>query len=247
MSPTLILVGADKGGVGKTTISRALLDFFADRSIPTRAFDSEAPRGALKRFHPAETEIVDLTQASDQMRVIDTMTTADPKVTVVDVRAGQLGSTLAALRDMGFLDAVRSKEFNLGLFHILGPSISSLDEIASTQPFVAEAHYFLVKNHINDTTFFEWDPTTYKAYFSKVKNASDVTIPKLNEMAYEQVELSGVPFSAFIENRSGDGIAANNSFVLRGYVRTWMRNVVAEFERIKLAEIVAPKAKRAAA
>jgi cellulose biosynthesis protein BcsQ len=27
MKPTIILVGADKGGVGKTTLSRALLDF----------------------------------------------------------------------------------------------------------------------------------------------------------------------------------------------------------------------------
>jgi hypothetical protein len=247
MSPALILVGADKGGVGKTTISRALLDYFARQNIPTRAFDSEAPRGALKRFHPEETEIVDLTQASDQMRVIDTLATVGPKVTVVDVRAGQLGMMLAALRDTGFLDAVRDREFGLGLFHILGPSISSLDEIAATQPFMTDAHYFLVKNHINDTTFFEWDPATYKSYFSKVKSAVDVTIPKLNELAYEQVELSGVPFTDFIENKTINGKPVNNSFVLRGYVRTWMRNVVAEFERIKLAELVAAKAKRAAA
>ncbi len=246
MTPALILVGADKGGVGKTTISRALLDFFAGRNIPTRAFDSEAPRGALKRFHPDQTEIVDLTQASDQMRVIDTLETADFKVTVVDVRAGQLGSTLAALRDTGFLDAVRDREYNLGLFHILGPSISSLSEIAATQPFVNDAHYFLVKNHINDTTFFEWDPATYKTYFNKVKSAVDVTIPKLNELAYEQVELCGVPFSEFIENKGSEGKPGNNSFVLRGYVRTWMRNVVSEFERIKVTDLVAAKAKKAA-
>ena len=33
MKPTLILVGADKGGVGKTTVSRALLDFFAQEEL----------------------------------------------------------------------------------------------------------------------------------------------------------------------------------------------------------------------
>ena len=52
MKPTLILVGADKGGVGKTTISRALLDFFARKNVLTRAFDTENPRGSLKRFYP---------------------------------------------------------------------------------------------------------------------------------------------------------------------------------------------------
>ena len=60
MKPTLILVGADKGGVGKTTVSRALLDFFARKNILTRAFDTENPRGTLKRFYPGLAEIIDL-------------------------------------------------------------------------------------------------------------------------------------------------------------------------------------------
>ena len=42
--PAVILVGADKGGVGKTTVSRALLDYFIAHNIPTRAFDTEARR-----------------------------------------------------------------------------------------------------------------------------------------------------------------------------------------------------------
>ena len=50
--PAVIVVGADKGGVGKTTVSRTLLDYFTAHHTPTRAFDSEAPKGTLKRFHP---------------------------------------------------------------------------------------------------------------------------------------------------------------------------------------------------
>ena len=45
MKPTLILVGADKGGVGKTTISRSLMDYFSRKNILTRAFDTENPEG----------------------------------------------------------------------------------------------------------------------------------------------------------------------------------------------------------
>jgi hypothetical protein len=50
--PVVIVVGADKGGVGKTTVSRTLLDYFSANNVPTRAFDTESPRGTLKRFHP---------------------------------------------------------------------------------------------------------------------------------------------------------------------------------------------------
>ena len=50
------------------------------------------------------------------------------------------------------------------------------------------AKYFLVKNFINNTSFFEWDQATYNSYFHRIKDAVEITIPKLNEMAYEQVE-----------------------------------------------------------
>ena len=43
--PTLIIVGADKGGVGKTTVSRTLLDYFSARNVQVRAFDTEVPEG----------------------------------------------------------------------------------------------------------------------------------------------------------------------------------------------------------
>jgi hypothetical protein len=241
MKPALIVVGADKGGVGKTTTSRLLLDYLASRNMPARAFDTEFPRGTLKRFHDDVTDVVDLTQTSDQMRIIDTLERAAQKVSVIDVRAGRLGPTLRVLKDIGFLDAAREGEFTFCLFHVLGPSISSLEEIATTAPFVGDAHYFMVKNHINETTFFEWDPATSSSYFSEVKSTGEISIPKLDQHAYEQVELAGVPFSRFAANKTSDDKPASHSFVLRGYVRTWMKQVEAEFDRVRLMDLVSAK------
>jgi hypothetical protein len=235
--PALILVGADKGGVGKTTVARTLLDYFTAHHVPTRAFDSESPRGTLKRFHSDVADIVDATSVADQMRIIDTLSTTDSTVTVMDVRAGLLSPTLRALRDIGFLDAVKKGQITFVVFHILGSSIASLNEIEETGPFVTDARYFLVKNFINNTSFFEWDQATHATYFKKLKDAVAITIPKLNEMAYEQVELASVPFLTFVANKNQKGEAANYSFVLRGYVRHWLGNVWAEYDRVKLLDI----------
>jgi len=57
-------------------------------------------------------------------------------------------------------------------------------------------------------------------------------------MAYEQVELASVPFLTFVANKGLNGEAANYSFVLRGYVRHWLGNVWAEYDRIKLNDII---------
>lgn len=237
--PAVILVGADKGGVGKTTISRALLDYLVAHNVPVRAFDTEAPKGTLRRFHPDITDVIDITSTADQMKVFDTVSTTSAQITVIDVRAGLLSSTLRALRDIGFLDAAKKSQLTFSVFHILGPSVASLDEIAETSGFMADSNYFLVKNFINNTTFFDWDPATYNSYFKRVKGAYEITVPKLNEMACEQVELASVPFVSFVANKAIDGQPANYSFVLRGYVRHWLGNVWAEFDRVKLNDLVA--------
>src|SRR6476620_10888406 len=101
--PAVVLVGADKGGVGKTTVSRVLLDYFIAHNVPVRAFDTEAPKGTLKRFHPDLTDVVDITSTTDQMKIFDTLSSAAAYVTVIDIRAGLLSTTLKALRDIGFL------------------------------------------------------------------------------------------------------------------------------------------------
>jgi hypothetical protein len=239
--PTVILVGADKGGVGKTTVARTLLDYFGAHHIPVRAFDTESPRGTLKRFHPAATEVVDVSAVADQMKIFDTLGSADASVTVIDVRAGLLSATLNVLRDIGFIDSARKGQITFAVFHILGPSIASLDEIAETAQSVGEASYFLVKNRINDTTFFEWDPATYNSYFKQIKGAAEISLPKLNELACEQVEVASLPFVSFIANKNAKGEPTNYSFVLRGYVRHWLGNVWGEYDRVKLIDLVAPK------
>jgi hypothetical protein len=245
--PAVIIVGADKGGVGKTTVARTLLDYFIAHQVPTRAFDTEAPRGTLKRFHPELTEVVDMTLVADQMKIFDTLNSAEAAVTLIDVRAGLMSPTLKALRDIGFIEAAKKGQITFAVFHILGPSIASLDEINETAAYLGDARYFMVKNFINNTHFFEWDEATHASYFRQVRDAVEIAIPKLNEMATEQVELASVPYLTFIANKKQSGEPASYSFVLRGYVRHWLGNVWAEYDRINLTDVVAARPPAAAA
>ena len=243
--PAVLIVGADKGRVGKTTVSRTLLDYFAAHQIPTRAFDTEAPKGTLKRFYPETTEIVDMNLVPDQMKIFDTLSGSHASVTIIDVRAGLLSPTLRALRDIGFIEAAKKGQITFAVFHILGPSIASLDEIAETAAFLGDAKYLMVKNFVNNTHYFQWDEQTHAGYFKTVPDGLEITIPKLNEMACEQVDLACVPFLSFIANKKMNGEAAAYSFVLRGYVRHWLGNVWAEYDRIALNELVAATAQEA--
>ena len=239
--PAVVLIGGDKGGVGKTTVARTLLDYFARQQLRVRAFDTEVPRGTLKRFHPDVTDVVDINHVPDQMRIFDTVNSTDATVSLIDVRAGLLSPTLHALRNIGFIEAAKKGEITFVLFHILGPSIASLDEIVDTAAYLGDAKYFMVKNFINNTYFFEWDEATNAAYFKRIPGAVGITIPKLVEMAAEQVDLASVSFATFIANRKQSGVPASYSFVLRGYVRHWLKTIWAEYDRVGLTDIMEAK------
>ena len=45
------LIGGEKGGVGKSLVSRLLAQYFIDHSIPFMGFDSDRSHGALLRFY----------------------------------------------------------------------------------------------------------------------------------------------------------------------------------------------------
>jgi len=239
--PSVVLIGADKGGVGKTTVARTLLDYFADHRVRARAFDTEVPKGTLKRFHPEATDIVDINHVPDQMRIFDTVNSTEASVSLIDVRAGLLSPTLRALRNIGFIEAAKKGHISFVVFHILGPSIASLDEIMETAAYLGDGKYFMVKNFINNTHFFEWDEATYAAYFKRLPDAIELTVPKLPEMATEQVDLASVPFATFIANKKQGGDPASYSFVLRGYVRHWLDAVCAEYDSVGLIDIVQGK------
>jgi hypothetical protein len=158
---------------------------------------------------------------------------------MIDVRASLLSPTLVALRNIGFIEAAKKGQIAFVVFHM--PSIASLDEIAETAAYLGDGKYFMVKNFINNTHFFEWDKATHAAYFKRIPDAVEITVPKLPEMAAEQVDLASVPLSTFVANKKKSGDSATYSFVLRGYVRHWLDTVWAEYDHVGLTGIVEGK------
>jgi hypothetical protein len=206
--PQVFIVGADKGGVGKTTVARLILDYLTAKSIDFRPFDTENenPKGVLKRFYPSKTEIVDLLDSDGQMTVFDNMGDA---VTVIDIRAGILMKTLQTLKDIGYLDPTKCR---ITVFHVLGSSQASIGEIMAVTSAIPTCRYIAVANRINDTKF-EFPP-------------GSLEIGKLTERASESVDALDVTFGAYIQS--------GPSGVLRGYVSHWRDQVFAELDAAKL-------------
>ena len=220
-TPLVIIVGADKGGVGKTTISRLLADYIQAKAIGHKLFDGEYPSGDLKRFADAA-EVVNMAAVDDQMRVFDSV----KGTTVVDVRAGMLTTLLAALNEVKLLDDVRSGALHMALLHVVGPTIGSLEEVGKTVASLGgSARHILVKNHVNEGGFFEWDKDS--AFAKVFAMLPTINVPHLAPRAAEAVQYRPTSFAAYAAD-------PNNSRMLRGYVRAWESAAWGEFDRVGL-------------
>ncbi len=228
--PLVIMVGADKGGVGKTTVARVVDDYLAGRGLARKVFDTEYPAGDLVKFAPAAS-IVDIQKIDDQMQVFDSIS----GITLIDIRAGVLSPTLKALDDVGLLADVRSGALALALLHVVGPSVASLAEIAATSASIGGGvRHFLVKNHINESGYAEWETDARFAAVLKQAAPYTINVPNLIGRACTEIQQKGGSFAAYA--------AARQSTMLAGHVGNWLKKIFAEFDRVGLGDLVSAAA-----
>jgi len=211
-SPLIMIVGADKGGVGKTTVTRALLDYLEKNEVPIRAIDTEpGETGVLKRFYP-RADMLNINSVPGQMKMVDSATAK--AVTVVDAHANLLSPILKSFHKIDIMDDVRRGALRLMVLHVIGPTVASTSEVPAVVAALHGAHLVQVRNYVNEDAVFVDDPVQ-----------PSIDIPNLDETSCEAVDRAGEMFAAFIADNK-------NSRVLRGYVRAWLNDVHASFDRV---------------
>jgi hypothetical protein len=226
--PHLVIVGADKGGVGKTTVSDTVLGYFAAQGVDARAIDTQMPAGNLIRRYPAITEVIDLGSSDGQIKVFDSL--GKHAVTVIDIQAGLLSPTLTLLSEIGLLSMVQDGKMNVTVMHVIGSTMQSLSEIEGAAKIIAGSRHFIVKNHTNDAAFFDGLNVSTDAL--KIGTAL-IDVPKLDPRATEYVEAAVE--KGLADATSFAGYAKNgDSFVMKGKVNHWLKGVFAQYDAAKL-------------
>ena len=234
VKPTLLIVGAQKGGVGKTTVARLLLHWLEENRRAHIAFDTETPLGSLIRFHDDKTELADITEVAAQMRIFDAVANDRSGATfVVDLRAGHLYAMLDLLTDLRILRDAQEGAFDVVFLHIMGGSPESIREVSETLDRFSGAKHIIVTNPGNGADLSDWEASEVRANFER-DGGVEINIPALNKQAYIEIDRVGSTFAQFINNKSKNGVDASYSYVLRGYARNWLFKAMTEIDRISL-------------
>jgi CobQ/CobB/MinD/ParA nucleotide binding domain len=232
--PTLVLVGAQKGGVGKTTTARLLMHWLAENKRQHAAFDTEHPVGSLARFYPSVTEIVDLSRVADQARVFDTLAAArDGTVLVLDLKAGMFYDILSLMEDLHLFRDARDGAFNLVFLHVIGSTLESTKEIADTFDRFKGASHIAVKNVASGANMDRWDASRAREAFLS-QGGVEIEVPPLDPLAYQAVDDASTSFRDFVDNKRADDTPASHSYTLRAYVRRWLLLSTLQLDKLGL-------------
>jgi hypothetical protein len=110
-STKIHLIGGEKGGVGKSMVSRLLAQYFIDHDLPFIGFDTDRSHGALLRFYAdyASPVLIDRYEALDE--IVEIAVEQQGRRVLVDLAAQTDAPLVKWLDDSGVLDMQASGFF----------------------------------------------------------------------------------------------------------------------------------------
>jgi energy-coupling factor transporter ATP-binding protein EcfA2 len=146
----LILITGDKGGTGKSTFGRALLDILLHRQIQCAAYDSDKRNSQLYRHYKdvgSGVKQIDITAKGGGDVLIDEMEQGTATVMLVDLPAGA-GEYLETFeREMGFVAAANEMGYGVTMVSILSRVKDSVNALRLLLDFTGDSvDHLVIKN-----------------------------------------------------------------------------------------------------
>ncbi len=226
------LIGGEKGGVGKSVMSRVFAQYCIDRCIPFQGFDSDRSHSSFMRFYEGFTEHVGLEDFQSLDRLAEAALRGDGVQVLVDLAAQSSTSLRGWMDDTGVMELFRDSGVMVNCWHLLDDGRDSLEMLGRLlEEFKTEARYVVVLNHGRGARFDAFHASAQKIRALEL-GAKIIELPKLHEGSMRQVDHSNSSFwSATHANEEGDQLLG---ILDRQRVKVWLRKVYSELDGLGL-------------
>ena len=152
------LIGGEKGGVGKSMVSRLLAQYFIDHQLPFVGFDTDRSHGSLMRFYAdyASPVLVDRYEALD--KIIEDAVEQPGSRVLVDLAAQTHEPLVKWMDESGVLDMADLSGITLNYWHVMDSGRDSVDLLARLlDRFGQRLQYVIVRNQLRGDDFGQLD------------------------------------------------------------------------------------------
>lgn len=223
-------VGGEKGGVGKSLLSRLLAQYMIDRGIPFTGFDTDRSHGALLRFYAdyASPALVDNFEALDA--IVESALAEPGRRVLVDL-AAQTHEPLARWMDeSGVLELAAEAGVAVHYWHVMDAGRDSVDLLARLlDRFGDRLRYVLVLNQLRGDDFSQLERSGQLARAQGL-GARTMPLKHLQDAVLRKIDAADASFWSARTASSGEG--AKLGLLERQRLRVWLALVESELARL---------------
>ena len=197
-------IGGEKGGVGKSLVSRILAQYLIDHERPFIGFDTDKSHGSLLRFYAgfASPVVVDSYESLD--RVVEAAAEEPERLVLVDL-AAQTHQFLAKwIEDSALFELSAELGTELTYWHVMDSGQDSVDLLRNLlNQYGSKFNLVVVLNEVRSDCFKLLDNSGERAR-AEALGAKFISITRLQESAI-QTTASGTPFKTWHRLRPTSG------------------------------------------
>ena len=181
-------IGGEKGGVGKSLVSRLVAQYLIDKELPFLGFDTDRSHGALLRFYAgfASPVLIDRYEALDS--IIEAAVEQPDRRILVDLAAQTHDPLVQWMDESGVLDMAGESGFTITYWHVMDSGRDSVDLLKKLlDRFGARLNYVLVRNQMRGDDFGMLEQSGeqdralgFGAHVVTIKHLSDAIIQKID-------------------------------------------------------------------
>jgi hypothetical protein len=211
--------------VGKTLISRLLIEFYLVKDRPVAAFDLADEGPQLADYLPKFATIAEIGDIQSQMALFDRLIAERDTPRVIDVSHRAFKNFFTIVRDISFFDEAHRHSIEPFILFIFGPNAASTEAYAMLRRQFTPVTFLTVRNRIKASAIV-------RPIVSPNRNtlSSSIHIPVLGFSLQARIDRESFSFSQFWR-----AIPAALPEAVDGELRGWLEYIFFQFQHIEFS------------
>lgn len=224
-------IGGEKGGVGKSVVSRLLSQYLLDHELPYAGADADTSHRTLARSYGSYTQGVELEAFSSADEIMNRALAGERRV-IVDLPAQSLRHLQRWFESADIIHFGKSMEIGITLWHVTDGGFDSVADLERTlQMFHDHVAYVVVRNLGRSRDFSQLGESEALRKLEAL-GGKIIDLPELEPSTMYKIDRFGSSFWAAVNNESGDWAMTPME---RQRVRAWLERAYRAVETLGAA------------
>jgi hypothetical protein len=228
----LHFIGGEKGGVGKSLVSRVLAQYMIDRKLAFLGFDTDKSHGSLLRFYSDFTSPTVIDQYESLDRIIESGVEEPERRILVDLAAQTHQFLVQWIEDSGVLDVTGDLGLSLNYWHVMDSGQDSVDLLRQLlDQFGERLKLVIVLNEVRGD-HFDILEASGQLDRAKTLGARVISIPRLQDSTMQKIDGHSLSFWAAMNN--ADKPNTGLGLLERQRIKVWLKKAYGQIDQVEL-------------